>query len=422
MVDPDPSAYPGRRTTWIILLFGCFAGITTYLATPFEQADQIMLASDVYRHAVESWMTGGDLYGVHPPDRPGYRFLYPPIAVVLFIPHALLGSDLAAYTLQTALNVGAALGTAFVIYRALDRRDVAVDHRDFAILCAFMLLSSYSAIQFINGQVNLWLALALAIGFDAMDRNRSSIAGLAFAFAALLKVFPAIIGVWLLRNRAMHAVGVALATGIGGLLLGALVLGPDLTVTYLIDVLLGRFEGSTYEGRPDPGRNVDGIHRQLAALWPGAGLAHTILAIVILGPLAALTMLDVDTTFRRDVAALGIIVSILLFLPLQPLYFPLIVFPLCMLLYTVPAGRERQLLVVGTVLTLVHLDQESVLFGFQLFALPEAWGDWLVEATTPLYTFILPPTLGLWIILLTCVLIQLPSMEFDNRRVATAPS
>lgn len=420
MADPPPDTSP-QRTARMILILGCLTGISTYIVTPMEQPEQLMLASDVYFHATQSWMAGDGLYGVYPSDRPGYAFLYPPIAVLLFIPHALLDSALGAYFLQTLLNIGAALGTAFIIFRALSRRDVPVNHLDLVILSVFMLLSSYSAIQFMNGQVNLWLAFAIALGFDAMDRRRPGIVGAVFALAALLKVFPAILGIWLLRIRAYRAVAVALGTGIGGLLLGAILLGPELTITYLGDVLLGRFEGSTYDEQPTPTDNVDGIHRQLAVIWPTGGASHTVIALAIIGPLLALSMLQVDTPLRRDVAGLGVLVSILLFLPLQPLYFPLIVFPLCMLLYTLRARRERILLLVGTVLTFFHLDLESVLLGLRYIPVPDPLASALIELSATVFTFILPPTLGLWILLITCVLIQLPDLKLEGMRTAPTP-
>lgn len=417
-----PSTFPSRRGIWAILLFGCIAGISTYIVTPLEQPEQVMLASDVYRHATQSWLAGEGLYNVHPADRPGYAFLYPPIAVLVFLPHALLWSDTAAYALQTILNIGAALGTTYVIYSALERRGVHVDTRDFVILGGFMLLSSYSAIQFLNGQVNLWLALAIAIGFEAVDRNRSDLSGVAFAVAALLKVFPAILGLWLLRNRKYRAVGAAIGTGIGGILVGALLFGPELTSTYLFDVLLGRFEGSTYDEPPRPSDNVDGIHRHLAALWPTGGAYHTIVGLAILGPLAAAAMLQVDTRTQRDVAGLGILIVILLFLPLQPLYFPLIIFPLSMLLYSLRPGIPRNLLILGTLLTFVHLDVDSIVLGLAFIPTPAVVETALLDAAAVVFTYILPPTLGLWLLLITCVLVQFESRDTDTRAGQTCSS
>ena len=405
---------PSYRNIRVLLVFGILAGISTYLVTPLEQPAQFRLASDVYYYAVTSFLDGGDLYGVYPPDRSGYAFLYPPATVVLFLPHILLGSAAAAYVLQTILNIAAALGTAIIIFRALVRRGATVGRIDLVLLGAFMLFSTYSAIQFLNGQVNLWLAFALAIGFDAIDRNRDRVAGGAFAFAALLKVFPAVLGLWLLRIRSWIGVAVALSTGIAGLLVGVLLFGPELTITYLEEVLLCRFEGETYDGRPDPGQNVDGIHRQLAAIWPG-GPYHTIIGFVIIGTLLTAASLDVNTRINRDAAALATIIAILLFLPLQPLYFPLITFPLFMLLYAQTSRIVRWLLIIGTVLTLVHLDPASIDLWIEWVGLPAGIADPVTMSTAALFTFILPPTLGLWILLLACIVQQFQSLDLSKK-------
>ena len=407
-----------HRTTRILLLVGCFAGLTTYVMTPLERPDQVMLATDVYRHAVAAFLEGGALYENPPPERPGYNYLYPPITVLAFIPHAIVGSLTTAFLFQTLLNILAALGTGLLIFRALERRDLAVTQVDLALIWAFLLLSTYGAIQFLNGQINLWLALALAIGFDAMDRDRERVVGIAFAVAALFKVFPAIVGLWLLRLRAYRAIGAAIATGLGGLLLGALVFGPELTVTYLSDVLLGRFEGATYDGRPAPDDSVDGIHRQLAAIWPDGTRFHSLVGLLVIGALLAGAMIDVRDRVNRDAAALATIVAILLYLPVQPLYFPLITFPLFMLLYTDLPVIPRRLLVLGTLLTFVHIQQEAVEMWFVWVPAP-AWFTTPVEsASAGLFTVILPPTLGLWIMLLACVAIQLEALDVPERRTA----
>lgn len=414
---------PTHRTVRLVLVAGIIAGLSTYLVTPMERPSQIALASDVYRTAASAALAGEGLYGIYPEERTGYGFLYPPIAVIAFLPHALVPSPAAAFALQTVLNLVAAVGTAVVCVRALKRREIPITRVDHGLLVGFMILSSYSAIQFMNGQINLWLAFALAIGFDAIDRDDGRIAGVAFALAALFKVFPAIVGLWLLRLRAIPAVAAAVVTGIAGLAVGAVLLGPELTLAFFQDVLLGRFEGSTYDGRPDPTDNVDGVHRQLAVIWPDAGTAQTLIGLGIVGSLVAMSLARVESTVERDVAALGTIVGVLLFLPLQPLYFPLITFPLVMLLYTLPSRPERWVVIGATVLTFLHLDQDSVLLGLGWLPLPAGATEAIAGGTAQLFTFVLPPTLGLWLLLIACAMLQLrPRVTPIRVAPAGAPS
>ena len=402
---------PPPRSTRILLVLGCLAGLSVYLLTPFEQPEQLTLATDVYYHATSSFLDGGDLYWNHPPDRSGYNFLYPPITVLVFIPHVLTGSATGAYLLQTVLNIGAVLGTTIVIIRALERRNIAVTVVDSVLVGLLLIASSYGAIQIINGQVNLWLAFALAIGFDALDRDRHRLTGLAFAVAALFKVFPAILGLWLLRLRAWRAVGAAIATGVAGLVVGMVLFGPELTVSYFVDVLFARFGDSTYEGQPAPTDNVDGIHRHLAALWPTGEPYYTAVAFLVIGSLLTSTYLHIETRFDRDVTALATMTAILLFLPLQPLYFPLITFPLCMLLFRTHEPPIKWAFLIGTFLTFIHIDLQAIDLWLSVIPTPTIIADALVRLATALFTVILPPTIGLWILFLTCVWIQVASLR-----------
>jgi len=152
------------------------------------------------------------------------------------VPHAVLGTELASFALQTLGNLGAAAGITVVLKRSLGRRDITLTGLDRGLLAGFVLCSSYSAITVLNGEVTLWLAFAVALGIDALDRNRQRLVGTAFAGAALVKVFPAVLGLWFVRRRAWQGLAAVLVTGLAGLVVGVLVFGLDLTVTYLTDV------------------------------------------------------------------------------------------------------------------------------------------------------------------------------------------
>lgn len=431
------------QSTRLVLLVGILAGLGNLVLLPVANPDQFMLASDVYVHAVEAWLAGEDIYDAAPPGRPDFYYLYPPITILLFLPHALLGSELAAFAIQTALNVGFGIALAAVIWRALARRGVAITTTDRALIVGFVLLSAHSIITVVNGQVNIPLAFALAAGFDALDRrqntptgnasdrstspvrrfarlwhpprawvreHREAVAGVAFALAALLKVFPALVGLWLLRLRAWRGVAAALATGLGGLALGALVFGPDLTVTYLEDVLLGRYEDETFAGRPDPMDSTDGIQRQLAALGIGSPFA-TMLAVGILTPAVLALYRRIDTDLRRQTAVLGTLVATLLFFPLQALYFPLLAFPLLLLLYLLPPGHPRTVLVAGVLVSFLRPSYEMVAEILVALPIPGGAEATLLTGTEALFTFILPPTVGLWLLLAACLLVHSESQR-----------
>jgi hypothetical protein len=401
---------PLRWSTRLVLGIGILVGLQGAVVMFLGDSAQYTLASDVYFHAAEAALSGGDIYEVTPPGREGYHYIYPPVVTVLFVPHALLGSELAAFALQTGLNLAVGVATAAVIWRALERRDIILPRIDRVLLAVFVLGSSYGAIQMINGQVTLWLGLAVAIGVDALDRRRETVAGVAFALAALVKVFPAAFGLLLVRFRASRGVLVAVATGLLGLFVGLIAFGPDLTVTYFEDVLLARFENETFDGVPDPSDSPGGIHRQLAAFRVPA-LLVTPLGLVGVGAPLAVVYRRLDTDLQRQAAAFATVAAVLLFVPLQPLYFPLVVFPLVLLLVLLPSGITRKTLVVGMLVSYQRTDYDQAVDDIEALGLPATVEGTLTDAFSLLFTVVRPAHLGLWIMVGACVLVAVRSVE-----------
>jgi len=398
-----------RLSTRLALACGLFVGLQSILFTPIFSPDQFMLASDVYRHAAEAMLAGDSLYAVSPPRLPGYTFIYPPIVISLFVPHALVGSAVGAYAIQTALNVAFGAGTTLLVGRALARRGVGLARVDWVLIGAFTLVSAHSAITLVNGQVTVWLGFAIAAGLTWLSADRERLAGIAFALAALVKVFPAAVGLWLLRRRAWTAVTTAVGTGLAGLALGAVLLGPETTLTFFEDVLLARHEGETFTGRPDPGQTVGGAQRQIAALTGLGSPLLPVLAVLSVSPAVAVLYRRVDTDLRRQTAVLGTIIGVLLVLPLQRLYMPLFAYPLLVVLYTLPSGRTRILFLAGLLLTYARTTHEIVVGTLRASPFPAGVESLLVDIAGLSYTFVLPATAGLWLLLGACVLVHADS-------------
>ncbi len=387
----------------MVLVLAILSGVSYAATTAIMTPEQFGLASDVYATAVDSWLGGGELYRVAPPDRPGFFYLYPPVTVVLFIPHALLGAGLGAYLLQTLLNLIVVLAIFIVLSRALNRRGIELSRLDRGIVLGFIAISPYAMPHFIEGQTTLWLALALVIGFDAIDQNASGVAGGAFALAALIKVFPAALGLWLLRLRLWRGVITAISVG-GGVLVAGLVLMPDLTGQYLTDILLERFEGQSFERVGDMTHDVGGIRRQLAGITGTTGPWMTPVAVAILGPLVALAYRRIDTDIHRLAGILATLTAVLLFMPLQPLYMALLFFPVVLLLVTLKRGPARWSLLGGILATVTMVDHENFALGVQV--LPEPIKTPIATFGELFYSVLLPTDIGLWLFLLSAVLIQ----------------
>jgi len=393
-----------RRSTRLVLVLGVLAGIVYATLVPMLRPGQLGIASDVYYHAATAALSGGDIYAVSPPDHPTYPYIYPPIVTVLFLPHGLLGSELAAHGLQTLVNLATALALTYVLFRALDRHGVVLASRDRTLLGLFVLLSIHSSPQFVMGQVTLQIALAVAVGLDALDRGRERWAGVAVTAGAAIKLFPAVLGVWFLRRRHWQAAATAVVSGVGLFVAGLLVFGVGPTETYLFDVLPGQFHAETFAGTPNPDRNYSTARRQLAALLPG--LPPSMLSSVtfaLLGPVVAFLFWRTETVQRRLAAVLGTLVATLLFLPLEPLYFSIAYYPLVLLLFRLHPGWPRRLLVAGTIWTYAVVSMDTVRVVLLVAALRPPAETTLVEATTAVFTVIQPPTVGLWLVLAACV-------------------
>lgn len=386
------------------MALGVLAGLAYAVTVPLVRPTQVALASDVYYHAARELLAGNDFYAASPPDRTA-SYIYPPVVIAAFVPHALLGSETASFALQTLVNLAVGLGTAAILWRALVRRGIALTRLDGALLVGFVLLSAHGVPTVLMGQTTLPLAFALAVGFDALERDRPGLAGSVFAVAALVKLFPAIVGAWLLRLGAWRGVGAALATGLGGLLAGLLAFGPDPTLVYFTEVLPGRFQGEAFAGTPDPARELSTARRQIAALLPVDPRWLSPLAFLLIAPPVVALYRRIDTDERRLAAILGTLVGTLLFLPLEPLYFSLLVYPLVLLLYTLGPGRPRQVLVAGTLFTYVLIGYPSVEIFLEVLSLGAVDGA-VLSASEMLFAFILPPTIGMWLLLAACLLVH----------------
>lgn len=385
------------RTARVVLLAGIGAGLANLVVLPATQPDQLGLATAVYTAAAEAALAGEPFYDVAPPDLPGYTFIYPPVVVLGFLPAGLLGEPLVTYAVQTAVTVVAGLALARLLVDVVERVGVGLSRLDRALVAGYVLLSVHTAPTMVNGQVNVVLGLGLAVGLVAADRGRPGLGGAALGLVATVKVFPAAVGAYLLRRRDWHAVAVATATGLGLLALGALAFGMDTTVTFFTAVLPGETQPGALAADPTAHDYLT-VRRQLAVLVPWAPAAWLpVLGVAVVAPLVALSYRRITTQVDRLLAILATVVGTLLVLPLEGLYFPLVFFPLVPLLYLVPAGRTRQVLVAGTLASMVSVTPlgvraavETGLFG--------PLGPTLESLTMPVFRVILPPTVGMWLL------------------------
>jgi|AntDeeMinimDraft_5_1070356.scaffolds.fasta_scaffold00684_3 hypothetical protein len=401
------STSPNRRPVRAALAAGVLFGLAYLVAVPLLRPAQVGLATDVYFLAAERVLAGESPYFAAPQGRPGYEFVYQPVVVLAFVPHALTGSALGAYVLQTALNLLSAGAIAILLVRYVERSGVTLARLDRLLVAGFVLASVHSISVFVMGQVNLQLALAVAAGGILLDRGSQWRAGAAFAAAATVKLFPAAVGLWLLRRRSWRAVGAAVATGTTLLLAGVLAFGPSLFRTYLTEVLTGESHTAEFAGGLDPSVMYVTVRRPLAALFPATDpTLLTLAALVLLGPVVVAASWDVSTRRGSLVALLATLLGTMLVLPLEPFYFSLLYYPLVPLLYLLDPGRVRGVFVAGTVLLSAVISYPAVEGLLAIAPLPAETATALAAIARETFRFAQPPLIGALLVLAGCVLFQ----------------
>jgi hypothetical protein len=376
-----------------VLAVGIVLGVGTLVALPALRPEQLGLAARVYTTAAEAAVAGEPFYGVAPAGLPGYRFVYPPVVMLAALPAGLVGTAAVTFVALTVMSLAAGLAIAWLVLHEIERAGADLDGRDRYLIAGFGCLSSYAAPTLVNGQLNLLLGLGLAAGLVAAERERATIGGAILALPATVKLFPATVGCYLLRRRRFRAVAAAIAAGIGLALVGLVAFGPDATLTYLTSVMPGEVQSGALARDPLEHGFLT-VRRQLAALGPVPPAWLPALAVAVVAPIVGLAYRRVQSRLDRWFAVLATLVGTLLVLPLEGLYFPLLLFPLVPLLYHTPPGRTRNLLVAGTVLTLLGITP-STLDALSASGLPLA--ATVVAVAEPVFRVILPGTVGMWL-------------------------
>lgn len=383
----------------VVLAASVLAGLASAVVFPAAHPEQVALASDIYYAAARAVLAGHGPYA-------DTGFLYPPPVVAAFLPHGLLGSEPAAFWLQTALNVAALAGVAAIGIRLAELTGADLTRIDRLLIGAFALVGPLSVVNLVNGQINPALALAVGAGVLALETDRRVAGGALFGLAALVKLFPALVGAWLVRRRAWRAIAAATATGLGLLVAGLAVFGAGAYETYVTSILTGEASVGTFAGGPDPRAPYATLRRQLALVAPSlSGTALLAVSLAIVAPVLAAANRSVATTTDRLVAVHATLAATLLAFPLEPFYRVLHAATLVPLLYALD-GTPRRLFIAGAALVVVPIAYPDVAIVAGLPVVPSPVGDSLLAGARALFSVVLPPTIGSWLVIAGCLLHQ----------------
>ncbi|WP_123538343.1 glycosyltransferase family 87 protein [Halosimplex salinum] len=397
------------RDALAVFATGALLGVVALAHYAVSQPGAFGLNYRVYHVAAEAAATGGDFYAVTPSDS-GFHYLYPPATVLAFLPSALAESWIPGYVAITALSM---LATA-VATRLLAAYVESLGHRvgrvERALLFAFLFASSHSAPSLAYGQVNHLLVAALVAGLVWLARDRQLRAGAALALPAFVKVFPGLVGLWLLRERAWRAIAAAVGTAGALFGVGLLAFGVDTTRTYVTEALLPRREAAAFVGGLAPGRSFVTLRRPLSVLFPSADpIWYAIGAAALLAPVLAALYWRLETVTDRHVAVHGTLVATLLAVSSLLIYYAYVSFSLVVLLYDLPAGRGRRLFVAGALLANLSLAFDTLREALRSAPLEPATRRTVLDLLLPVFRFGTPVLYGSLLTLAGCLVYRVES-------------
>lgn len=392
-----------RRGARLVLGSGVLLGLAHLAYYLSARPDAVGLDYRVYHVAAEAALAGGDIYAVSPPGS-GFTYQYPPATVAAFLPSAFAGSWIPGFVVHTAITVAASVVAAWLLGRYLSSLDAGLGRVDRWLVGAFLVASVHAVPSLVFGQVNHYLAAALVAGFVALERARERAAGVLFGLAAFVKVFPALVGAWLLRRRSWTAIATATGTALALTVVGAVAFGPGIYRTYLTDILLPRQATGEFAGGLDPAAGYVTLRRPLSVLFPGVDPAwYAAGAIALLVPAVALTYRDLDGPVDRLVAIHATLTATLLALPSLLVYYVVLAFPLVALLYVLEQSRTRRLFVAGALLANLSLSFGGFRRLLTAVDLPAGIESTVLAAVRPVLALGTPVLWGSLLMLVACL-------------------
>jgi len=407
-----------RRLPRVALGVGLCLGLYALVAMPLRKPGLAGVNYEVYYYAAEAVLSGGDLYATTPPGHPAYRYLYPPIVVVAFLPYALLPGPGAGLAVHTGLQVASGLALGGLAVRTVERHRGRLPALDRALVVGYATASIHLAPSLFFGNVNATLALLVAAGLVALER-RGTESGLLLALPALVKAFPAAFGLVLPRRRAWRAVGAAVATGGGALLASLAAFGVGTHRRYVTVALLGRLDAVGTAGGMPPGAQVFSLRRPLSVAVPAApSWAISVGALALVVPVvgycyrgatlpgdAGRTEADRRGDPARDhwLVAYVTVAAVLVALPSYFVYYAFALGPALILLYLL-RGRPRRLFAAGVLVANVAYAGPKVATALSRLPLPDGVVGPAATAASAVFGVATPPLVGTLLCLLACVL------------------
>lgn len=395
------SRQPSPWSARLVLVAGVLLGLAGIEATLTRRAYLLGVDLKVYYLAAETAMAGGDFYAASPAGHP-YSYVYPPVTIPAFYPYALLDGWQAAFAVHTLVNVASAVGVAALLVRFTERyRTNPLPWLDRGLIGAYVLLSLHSVPSLLYGETNFPLLLALVAGFWWLDSGEQARAGVAFAIPAVVKMFPAFVGLWLLRRKAWRAIAAATATGVGLFAVGVAAFGVETHRTWAQTALVPRLSNAEFVGGLPASTQVVTLRRPLSVLFPELPpTVYGLAAFALLAPVIAYCYRRTGSPVEQLVAIFATMAAMVVGFPSLLVYFVFLFFPMVPLLYLLERGTARRLFVAGAFVANVALTAANV----ETLVVETPIPDAAFPVLEPALTLATPPLYGTVLMLAGCLL------------------
>lgn len=184
-----------------------------------------------YYYGAEAWKNGMNPYQAQ--DKMFGPFLYPPFALLFFLPLTLL-PYIVAEKVFLILSI-----LSFFLAVLLLLRLVGISWKSNAGIVLLILLLNYFPAKFTlgMGQFNHVVLLLMALFIASLAQRKKTAAGLFFAVSIMLKLTPALWGVYLIYQKQVKTLVVAALALLGGFLLSGLLVGKQTFLYFFTSAL-----------------------------------------------------------------------------------------------------------------------------------------------------------------------------------------
>jgi hypothetical protein len=331
-------------------------------------------------------------------------YVYTPVVLLFFYPFAYLFDFPTAVLAFRVFNVVWVAGYAAVVAGFVGR--VAdVERVDRLLVFGFVAGTVYPVTVVATANMGIVFGSLLGVGFVLLERDRPS-GGAVWALASLVKGFPALWGLYMLRVRRFRAVGAAIVTGVGATLLGIALYGVDAYLRFFTVAAADRVRIQRFAGGNSPDNEAVTPIRPLSQLFPNVDptvWTPVIVVVVVALTAAAYYLLSTDDLADRATLLLATVVAVTLALPTsQDLDVYLVYAPLVVLLFRERDRTVHAIYAVGTLCLAYNVGRGEI--RSVTAAIDRGLSETVMVVAEPVLAFASMPLYGLVLLYAGCLL------------------